>query len=79
MNDRIRLQAREAMKKQGLTQEQLGERAGIPRTHVSQMLSGAIGKMPDRWTALADALGMEIVLQPKLDAPIPLAEELERR
>ena len=65
MNERIRAQAKQLLKEQGLTQERLGELAGIPRTHVSQMLNGTIGKMPQRWTDLADALGMEIALVEK--------------
>lgn len=65
MNDLIREQAKKLMKEKGLTQEKLGELTGIPRTHVSQMLSGTIGKMPQRWTDLASALGMDIALVAK--------------
>lgn len=65
MNDTIRQQAREAMKKQQLTQEVLGKRVGIPRPQINRMLNGDIGRMPKSWEGLAEALGMEIVMVPK--------------
>ena len=68
MNDTIRQQAREAMKEQQLTQEEMGKRLGIPRTQINRMLisgENGIGKMPASWEKLAAELGMEIVMVPK--------------
>lgn len=65
MNDQIRQSAREAMKTKGLTQEQMASQLGIPRTQVNRMLNGDIGKIPESWAALANALDMEIALRPK--------------
>ena len=65
MNDQIRTATKAALAGKGLTQAQIAEQLNIPRTQVNRMLNGDIGKVPDSWTALADALGLEVVIRPK--------------
>ena len=65
MNDQIRTATKAALTEKGMTQAQIAEQLNIPRTQVNRMLNGDIGKIPDSWTALADALGLEVVIRPK--------------
>lgn len=61
MNEDTRNAVRDAMKAQGITQEQMAERLGVHRVHVSRMLTGAASQMPDAWRKLLDELGLDIV------------------
>ncbi|WP_246580382.1 helix-turn-helix domain-containing protein [Deinococcus aestuarii] len=65
MNEKVRQGAREAMKAQGLTHQQLAEATGIERPNVTRLLSGQVGKVPDNWQRILDALGLELVAVPK--------------
>jgi predicted XRE-type DNA-binding protein len=65
VNDRIRSDVKELLKQRGLTQQQLADMTGIERPNINAMLSGKVGKMPDRWEKLLDALGLEVVIRPK--------------
>ena len=65
MNDQIRAAVKEVLSEKGMTQEQIAMQLGVPRTQINRMLNGDIGKVPESWTALADALGLEVVIQAK--------------
>ena len=65
MNDQIRAAVKAVLAEKAMTQEQVAVQLGIPRTQVNRMLNGDIGKVPESWTALADALGLEVVIRPK--------------
>jgi len=65
MNQQIRETVKGVIRERGLTQQQLADEMGIARTHLNQMLSGKLGQVPPRWALLADALDLEIVIQPK--------------
>lgn len=62
VNDRIRKQVRDLMKERGLSQQQLADLTGIERPNINAMLNGKIGKMPERWEKVLEALGKDIGL-----------------
>ena len=63
--DSIRL-AREA---QGLSQRALGDRAGVPQASISKVESGAVDPQVSTLTALARAMGLELMLVPRHAVP----------
>lgn len=62
----------------GMTQTQLAELTGIERPNITRLLSGAVGKTPDNWQKILDALGLEMVVQPK-PSPDPQEKEEEAK
>lgn len=65
MTDDIRTAMREYLAMSGLTQTELGEKAGKHKMTVSKALSGDLGKVPGIWEALLDAAGLKLVVMPK--------------
>ena len=60
-------------KLQGLTQEQLADRANLQRQHVSRIEAGRYAVTVDVLQAIAEALGMTIdLIDPKLADMAPL-------
>jgi predicted transcriptional regulator len=59
----IRRAVVEEMARQGITQTALAERMGVTRSHVSQMLSGYRGKVPESLVELLAALGLELTVK----------------
>lgn len=65
MTDHIREEVRVAMVRQKVTQVELAERVGLARSHVSALLNGHRGRLPEAWQKLLDGLGLELVVMPK--------------
>ncbi|WP_019587573.1 helix-turn-helix domain-containing protein [Deinococcus apachensis] len=65
VNARIRVQIREEMNRQGVTQAELARRLGIKPPSLAQVLSGKRGTMPDSLMDVLDALGLELVAVPR--------------
>jgi len=61
----IRQAIREAMLSQGLTQAELAQKLGVKQPSVAQLISGKYGAVPASLLNALDALGLEIVIQPK--------------
>ncbi|SMB91211.1 hypothetical protein [Deinococcus hopiensis] len=60
-------------------QAALAKKLEVKPPMVAQALAG-IKRIPPEWLGpMTELMGLKLVLQPKLDAPIALAEELERR
>ena len=71
--DRIGLRIMALRKLAGLTQEQLSERAGLQRTHVSRIEAGKYAVTFETVQAIAEALGMTVdIIDPRLSDLAPL-------
>ena len=68
MNESVRQSVKERMKAQGVTHQELADRTGIERPNVTRLLSGNVGKVPDNWQKVLDALGLELVAVPRKEA-----------
>lgn len=58
--ERIGLRIAALRKLAGLSQEQLSERAGLQRTHISRIEAGKYAANIDTLQAIAEALGMTV-------------------
>ncbi|WP_245593316.1 helix-turn-helix domain-containing protein [Deinococcus frigens] len=67
MNETVRQGVKDTMKAQGLTHQELADLTGIERPNITRLLTGAVGKVPDNWQRVLDALGLELVAVPKKD------------
>ncbi|GAA4022864.1 hypothetical protein GCM10022631_41770 [Deinococcus rubellus] len=65
MNEQVRQAVRERMKQQAITHEKLAELTSIQRPNVTRLLTGQSGAIPENWQKVLDALGLELVAQPK--------------
>lgn len=65
MNEKVRQSVRDAMKARGVTHQQLADLTGIERPNITRLLGGSVGKVPDNWQKVLDALGLELVAVPK--------------
>ena len=71
--DRIGLRIMALRKLAGLTQEQLSERAGLQRSHISKIEAGKYAVTFETIQAIAEALGMTVdVIDHKLADLAPL-------
>ncbi len=71
--DRIGQRIAALRKLQGMTQEQLSEKAGLQRTHVGRIEAGKYAVQFETVQAIAEALGMTVdVIDPKLANLAPL-------
>lgn len=68
MTEHIREEVRVAMVRQRVTQTELADRVGLSRQHISHLLTGHRGKLPDAWERLLDGLGLELTVRPKHEA-----------
>jgi len=64
VNAKIRVQIREEMNRQGITQAELARRLGIKPPSLAQVLSGKRGTMPESLMDVLEALGLELVAVP---------------
>ena len=62
---RIRERIRLELERERITQTELASRLGIPHQHVSRMLGGARGRIPESLVRVLDALRLKIVVVPK--------------
>lgn len=58
---------RAARLSKGLTQKELGQRVGLPQSHVSKIESGGVDPQLSSLIEMARALEMELVLVPRKD------------
>ncbi len=65
MTDEIRERAQAAMKKSGMTQEQLAKAAGVRQATVSRFLSGDRNRAADAAVSILEALGLELTTKEK--------------
>lgn len=65
MTDELRIQLRQFLKDQGLTQSALAAAVGTDRHAISRALASN-GTVPPIWQKMLDVLGLELVLQPKV-------------
>lgn len=71
--DRIGLRIMGLRKLAGLTQEQLSERAGLQRSHISKIEAGKYAVTFETIQSIAEALGMTVdIIDPKLADLAPL-------
>lgn len=71
--DRIGLRIAALRKMAGLSQEQLSERAGLQRTHISRIEAGKYAVTLETIQAIAEALGMTVdIIDPALQDLAPL-------
>ena len=71
--DRIGLRIMALRKLAGLTQEQLSERAGLQRSHVSRIEAGKYAVTLETIQAIAEALGMTVdIIDPRLSDLAPM-------
>ena len=69
IGQRVRLLRKQA----GLSQEELGERAGLGRTHIGRIEDGAYGSQVETLQQVAEALGMTLdIVDPRLADLAPL-------
>ncbi len=69
MNDEIRKAAQKALGNKGWTQERLAKEAGVKQATVSRFLSGDRNKAAEAATAILEALGLTLTVEPKTDGP----------
>lgn len=67
MNEQIREAARQALKERRLRQEDIAREIGLSQPEVARLLTGKVGKIPDAWIKLLDALGLKVIAVPKDD------------
>jgi transcriptional regulator with XRE-family HTH domain len=60
---------RQARKDRGLTQRELGQRVGLPQSHISKIESGAVNLQVSSLAEIARALDLELKLLPREALP----------
>ncbi len=65
MNEKVRGTVKEAMKRRRVTQTRLAEETGLTQPALAKLLNGNVGKVPENWQRVLDALGLELVAIPK--------------
>lgn len=65
MNPKVREAVRQTLKARDLTQAEIAEQIGLKQPDVARLLNGRVGRVPENWQKLLDALGLELVAVPK--------------
>ena len=60
---------RKAREAKGLSQRELGKKAGVPQGHISKIENGAVDLRVSSLVALARTLDLELVLAPRKVVP----------
>lgn len=68
MTEHLRQEVRVAMIRQRINQTELAEKAGLSRQHVSNLLTGHRGKLPEAWEKVLDSLNLQLTVEPKRTA-----------
>lgn len=68
MNDQVRNASREALKRKKLTQAEIAEQIGLQQSDVARLLTGRVGRIPENWQKLLDALDLVLVAIPRSDS-----------
>lgn len=63
VNEQIRQQVRQAMRDQGISQEELAQKLGTERVYVNRMLNGRVSSVPKRWAQVFSELGLRLTLE----------------
>lgn len=74
VNQEVRKEVRDAMKRRGITQQAAADALGVDRVYVNRMLSGDTSNTPGRWADLLGLLGLELTVKPVTPAPQARAE-----
>lgn len=67
--DDIAASLKAARKAKGLTQRELGQRVGLPQSHISKIESGAVDLQLSSLAEIARALELEVMLLPRRALP----------
>lgn len=65
VTDKVRQQIEQVRREKNLTHEDLAAMIEIDRPNLTRMLSGTSGKLPGKWQALLDTLGLELTVVSK--------------
>lgn len=65
MNEQVRQAARAALKNKRLTQAEIAEGIGLQQSDVARLLTGKVGRVPENWQKLLDALDLELIAVPR--------------
>lgn len=65
MNEQVREAVKQAMQEKALSQGELARQTGLVRPAVSKLLNGSVGRVPENWQRILDALDLELVAVPK--------------
>lgn len=65
MNEQIRTASREALKRKQMTQAEIADQIGLKQSDVARLLTGKVGRIPDNWQKLLDALELDLVAVPR--------------
>jgi transcriptional regulator with XRE-family HTH domain len=68
VNARIRRAVKVRLAELDMTQADLAERVGVKPQYVSDILTGKVGKVPDAWQKILEALDLELVTSKKGEA-----------
>ncbi|HML96604.1 MAG TPA: helix-turn-helix transcriptional regulator [Thermodesulfobacteriota bacterium] len=63
--EELAAELRKARKKAGLTQKELGEKTGIPQSHISRIEKGEVDIQASSLVGIARVLGLELMLVPR--------------
>src|SRR3954453_1462519 len=62
-------QLKTARERKGLSQRALGDRVGLPQSHISKIESGAVDLQPSSLIEIARAVDLELTLVPRAALP----------
>jgi transcriptional regulator with XRE-family HTH domain len=65
MNAQIRKAVRIELVRQDMQQRDLARITGMSQQHVSGLITGRSGNLPEGWEKIFEALGLELVVVPK--------------
>src|SRR5690606_1717612 len=65
MNEGIRRAVRVSLAERDMTQSDLAAEIGVTPQYVSRIMQGQVGKVPEAWQKILDALDLELVAIPK--------------
>ena len=70
MADSLQTQLKQARINKGLSQQEIGERLGLPQSHLSKIENGKTDLRVSSLIQLSGVLGLELVLVPKKHWPV---------
>jgi transcriptional regulator with XRE-family HTH domain len=77
MNNDIRQYVRLELSKRNMSQSRLAAEIGVSRQYLSNIMRGVSGNVPSVWEKIFTELELDLVVQPKQNAP--LAEAFIKR
>src|SRR5690606_12269867 len=67
MHEGIRRAVRVSLAERDMTQSDLAEKIGVSPQYVSRIMQGQVGKIPEAWVRILDALELELTAVPTED------------